>query len=549
MKTEKYYFLLKFSGLFLLLILSSCKSFHPLIKYNYFDGNTLYNKEIDMSIDFFGDIKFNTLEKNEIKNKIEGIKDIDQRNLLVFGSTNVSPKYDVFLFFKNSKKKPKDTTEYIKLLIKDTIQNVVLYKKSRGNKNAFVLLKGINNNNIKSILIDGLSLSEKISFNSDLKKLTFSKVFETYKEHTNYLFVREKLKNAPIVKSKENEWIQFQYLITINSFMSNNIEYDSLINKFAFDKKTYLSTVLDTLFHSSEIDKANDVIEKITSLSKKTRVVMLNENHWCPENRLLAIKLLNPLKNSGYTHLALEALYKDQDSLLNNVEPYPKINTGYYTREPFFGHLIREAKDLGFTIIGYEDFNNSIDREVAQAKNLKKILDNNSNNKVFVYAGFDHIYEEETSKGSRRMASFFKELTNINPLTIDQVNIVSNIRDELIMMPSYLFKHNDRLWKPVDYFVINNLSKNFKEIYPHKEFKEIRLMDDFLILNKNKDLLISVYYEEEYSKYKNRSVPIISIIRKTSAENTVDLILPEGNLVIRICTTDNTSFKTFSLSV
>ncbi len=493
----------------LLCVLNSCKPFNPLIKYNYFNGNTLYNDSIKISLAFYGDIKLKSLNEKKIRNSIKGIKEISQKDFLVYGSTTVEPMYNVFLFYRNSKNKKKDidATESIKLILKDSIKKKVLFQINKNNKQAFIFLEAIDGD-FNSILTDGRALAEAVSFNINFKKLTFSKVFETYKDNANYLFVREKLKSAPIPISKKNNWMQFQYLATINSFMVNNVEHDSLIDEFTKRKKKYLSPLLDTLFLTSKALKNNFVIEKIADLSKNTRVVMLNENHWCPKNRIFATKLLKPLKDAGYTHLALEALYEKQDSLLNKPKSFLTMNSGYYTREPFFGNLIRKAKDLGFKIIGYENFNQVISREQGEAENIKKILDNNPSDKVFVYAGFDHIYEESNSKGVRRMASFFKEKSGINPLTIDQVNIVSDTKDELTMAPYNTLIDIDKLWRPVDYFVVNNMKDDLKEIYTSDELFEIKLIDDFLLLNKNKDLLISIYKEEEFLKYKLRSVPI-----------------------------------------
>lgn len=57
---------------------------------------------------------------------------------------------------------------------------------------------------------------------------------------------------------------------------------------------------------------------------------------------------------------------------------------------------MREAKRLGYIIVGYDDFEGN--REESQARNIKKILDKDATAKIFVYAGFDHILEYNPTK-------------------------------------------------------------------------------------------------------------------------------------------------------
>ncbi|APS40262.1 hypothetical protein [Salegentibacter sp. T436] len=201
------------------------------------------------------------------------------------------------------------------------------------------------------------------------------------------------------------------------------------------------------------------VEDEISELARDTRMVMLNENHWYPNHRLFAIELLKKLKKNDYTHLALEALFPNQDQKINE-RGYPTFSSGYYIREPNFGQLIRKAKELGFVIIGYENQNREINRELGQAQNLQKILEEHPNQKIFVYAGLDHILEKETKSG-KRMAAYFKELTGINPLTINQADMVGTTHNELNLIPQNVVKSFKKLDKAVDFFVINNLKSSF----------------------------------------------------------------------------------------
>lgn len=524
----------KYYILFLLIIFTSCGTYHPQNKFNYYNGSTFYNDSLNISVNFFGDTKIYNPKKKQkdyIKSIVKDIKNIKISDLMVYGVTNSPPQYDILLFYKKSKKNKNDTTETIDILLKDTINNRVLFKKKKQKKEAYFLLKTINNKSYKSILRDGLSISKEFRFNiSKNQKLTFSKVFETYKNNPNYLFVREKIKNTPILKSKKNDWMQFQYLATVNSFMSNNIEYDSLINNFQSSREKYLQRTVDSIISKRNAIINDAVFDSISEASSRTNVVMLNEMHWKPNHRVVASKLLKALNNKGYKYLAIEAVYKNRDSLLN-FRGYPIKNDGYYTREPYFGLFIREALDLGFKIVSYDNFETN-NREETQAKNIKKIIEKDSTAKIFVYAGIAHINEKETVKG-KRMAAYFKELTNIDPLTINQVDIVSDIKNDLLLIKSDNFKSKKKIDTSVDYFIINNTTPILDSIFDNKELTNISLKKNILNEYINEELLISVYYQEEYEKYKSSSIPILNRIIRIK-NNNITIRVPVSKLTIKI---------------
>ena len=521
----------------LVILTNSCQAYHPLHEHNYFNGSTFYNDSLNLRIQYAGDVEFkplNELEKKKIKSKIKGIEDIRSKDLLVYG-TAMAPRYNILFFLKNNKRQ--EEKQKVKLILKDSINNRVLYKKNDGQKTAYFLLESATPDlGLRTLLIDGLRFAESISYNTNFKEeLTYSQIFKRYQDNYNYLMVREKLKNAPIPKTNQSEWMQFQYLATINSFMSNNVEHKKLINEFEDTRKEYLEPILDTLLTNPGVVENNSVITKISRLSRKTPVVMLNENHWYPKHRKFAIKLLKPLKDQGFTHLALEALYENEDSVINAGRPYPIFPSGYYTREPYFGYLVRKAKELGYTIVGYENYNDDINRELGQAQNLKDILGKDPQTKIFVYAGLAHIIEEETDRG-KRMAAHFKEITNIDPLTINQVDVVSDIKDSLVMMPYDYMKFDEKFHDPVDFFVINNLELDYEDIYSQNQLKEIQIQTDIFSNYRDEKLLVSVYNEEEYSRHKSGSVPIINAIKEPKGENAIGLRLPRGSFVVKIST-------------
>ncbi|WP_170062799.1 hypothetical protein [Polaribacter filamentus] len=85
---------------------------------------------------------------------------------------------------------------------------------------------------------DGKTIINSIKFNSSLEnELNYSKIFNNYKNEDNFLYVKNKFNNAPIKKSRKNDWMKFQYLTTILSKDPTYYKYINLIQKLEFNKK------------------------------------------------------------------------------------------------------------------------------------------------------------------------------------------------------------------------------------------------------------------------------------------------------------------------
>ncbi|GGW86071.1 hypothetical protein GCM10008086_12970 [Salegentibacter mishustinae] len=499
---------------------------------------------------YFGDIQLKSLSdlpSREIKRKIKDVEDVKAKDLLAYGTTNVNPEYEVFLFIKENIRKVnagKGT-----LISKDTISRSVLFKKENPDQTAYLYIKAKNNNNsLNSLVNDGESIINSHSTGKEGKeKLTYNKVFNAVKNSPNYLKVRKELNTAPVEESDANEWMQFQYLATINSLFSNNDTYKGQIENFEKNRREQLKPILDTLLQNSEIIINKEVTDEISELAKTKRVVMLNENHWYPKHRLFAILLLKKLKKSGYTHLALEALFPNQDQKINE-RGYPTFSSGYYIREPNFGKLIRKAKELGFVIIGYENENQEINRELGQAQNLQKILEEHPNYKIFVYAGLDHILEEETKSG-KRMAVYFKELTGIDPLTINQADMVGNTQNELNLIPQNLVNSFEKLDKAVDFFVINNLKFSSQDsIVGENNTQKLTIKSHRFEELNAEEVLIKIYKESEYDIYKSGSIPVRATLKKPS-DKSISFKLPPGNYTIHFSSLENDNIIIFNKTI
>src|SRR5581483_8118602 len=111
--------------------------------------------------------------------------------------------------------------------------------------------------------------------------------------------------------------------------------------------------------------------------------------------------------------------------------------------EPLVGELVRLALRLGYHVVAYEAENRSAahdpltaanERETAQARNLKeRILAKDPHAKIIVHAGYNHIAKRPWGFGPKdkrgelqNMASAFKTLTGIDPLSVDQTTMMEH---------------------------------------------------------------------------------------------------------------------------
>jgi len=158
----------------------------------------------------------------------------------------------------------------------------------------------------------------------------------------------------------------------------------------------------------------------ILGQAEQKQIIIINEAHHQPLHRVFTISLLEGLYERGYRFLGLEAL-AHADTVLNE-RGYPVLSSGYYTQEPQFGNLVREALELGYTVFPYETQirANGKEREIQQARNIEQVVKANPDGKFFIHCGFDHINESEVPGWEKAMAGRVQEYTGINPCTINQ---------------------------------------------------------------------------------------------------------------------------------
>ena len=123
--------------------------------------------------------------------------------------------------------------------------------------------------------------------------------------------------------------------------------------------------------------------------------------------RYLAMEMLNPMPDHELTKLT----YK----------------TGHFATEPVAGEMIRQALELGYKLVAYQDpqANNHTpsERDSIQALNIAKILKRIRKQKYLYTVGYGNIAENSISPDFIPMGMAFKRITGIDPLTIDQTDM------------------------------------------------------------------------------------------------------------------------------
>jgi len=208
--------------------------------------------------------------------------------------------------------------------------------------------------------------------------------------------------------------------------------------------------------------KPTDAIQHILKEAENYQVTIINEAHQMPPHRVFTTSLLEGMYERGYRYLGMETLMSNikADSTLN-AQKYPTFKSGFYSKEPQFGNLIRTALKMGFQLFSYESagHGNPKDREIGQARNIEAFLKNKSEGKVLIHCGFAHAAEGVYGgRWEKTMAGRLTEFTEIDPLTIDQTNF-SEKSDK--KYEAGFFKNLD-LEKPTVF--VDDAGKSFKTV-------------------------------------------------------------------------------------
>lgn len=305
-------------------------------------------------------------------------------------------------------------------------------------------------------------------------------------------------------------------------------------------------TKQDSLYFNSF--KKVDAKEYIINRSKNEKIIIINEAHHNSRHRVFTTSLLQGLYDNGYRFFGLEAL-SVSDSLINKRK-FPIIESGYYTKEPQMANLIQDAIKIGFKLFEYEvsDDSNGKEREIIQAKNIAKLINENPNSKFLIHCGYDHVIEgtPQNKSWGKAMAGRLKEYTNLDPFTIDQV-AYSEKGDIKFINPYIKIVNSD---KPI--IMVNESGKLFNgsETNDQTDCKIIHPLTEYVNERPNWLFLNGVRKEYSIPKSKIPEYPILALAYRKNEfeqngipadlieifnnESKINLILEKGTYKIII---------------
>ena len=146
------------------------------------------------------------------------------------------------------------------------------------------------------------------------------------------------------------------------------------------------------------------------------------------------------------------------------------------------------------------------------------------------------------------MAQYFKEITGINPVTIDQVELVGNEENEVLFLTSDLVPKNKNINSDVDYFLINNLKPSLDMVFDKSELSNYNVDLSDLKNIQQQEIYVSVFMSSEYEKYKSRAIPIFNRIMKVGTKQ-ISLLLPVGNFEVKIWDVNNNLISSSEIEV
>jgi hypothetical protein len=351
--------------------------------------------------------------------------------------------------------------------------------------------------------------------------------------------------------------------------------------------------IRDTAMGVSRPDSCNTLIVKylkvenaVNFISKNLlnrRLVMLNEAHHLPLCRLFAIHLLDSLKKNGFNYLALETLTRNNKI---NKNGFPTLGDGFYSQEPMFAELIRQAVLKGFQIIDYEDSGDTTGcipppdahrfycnnlREEQAAERIAAVFKKDPKAKVFIYVGHDHNYKDYyVAQRQRRdgqkwkfLAIQLKEKLGFDPLSINQSDMVERSIKEyenplyrcvrLQFSPEesiVLTKQDGKSWLKPDFETMLDAyifhPRTSKEI-PYHWLEKVGFKKYNLNVNDIKEgYLAQVFYKSELDKVGKKAIPALNLPMR-GAPNLELWLRPNTAYIVRFFSKDSRLLKEMSL--
>jgi len=215
-----------------------------------------------------------------------------------------------------------------------------------------------------------------------------------------------------------------QYLSWFQTWIG---DYDGAVRSFSIAQPAQSDDAPSPLSGGYRTRPADEVI---LGLAKDRKAIFFNEAHGAPVTRTLTVELLTRLRAQGYNTFAAETLYIGDRDLQHRG--YAIAKTGFYTSEPIYGEMVREAIRLGYKVVAYDAENAGVGdpREKEGAEALANLFKRDANTRLVVNAGFAHIQKGGVYLRGSSMATFFRKLSGIEPVAIEQTMMIEHARED-----------------------------------------------------------------------------------------------------------------------
>ncbi|MFA7361329.1 MAG: hypothetical protein WC139_09860 [Candidatus Kapaibacterium sp.] len=337
------------------------------------------------------------------------------------------------------------------------------------------------------------------------------------------LNVNDSLKNT-------NRSFYFQMSCTQYSFVGAFKQ-----NELLFSRELNLTNKYDDELKSMDSYDTLNIYSYLNVLPDSVKYVFFNEDHLRPQTRVTILNSLEILYKKGFRYLFCEAV-NGKDSLLN-TRKYPVIESGWYTSEPAYGNLLREAFRLGFAVLSYEDTNKAVlqnngkvylasDRETEQANNILNFISKHKDAKILVLAGHSHINE---NKKQGWMASVFKLKSGLNPLTIEQTDMAEYTAGSYSNNLFKLFRSKYQNKLPV--MLVNNEGKPYSLKANSYDITLFPSKTDYL--NERPNWLINLNGNKEYQiDMKFWDINDTCLIQAINTNEDIERSIPSDQILI-----------------
>lgn len=251
------------------------------------------------------------------------------------------------------------------------------------------------------------------------------------REHGNLLTELEALRSLDAESEASSDMVRGVLALMLSELSATIGNHADAILYSGRGDPPYEGAVDSSLAQSLGSSMPTPAIDAIRKVASSRQAIMINEAHHDPRHRAFTMQLLEAMYEEGFRYFAAETLYEADTALAERG--YPTAASGAYTVEPVYGSLVRTAIRLGYSVIAYESVNDRTgdERESGQAANLQsRILTADPQAKVIVHAGYGHISKARL-EAVVPMAVRFRELTGIEPFSIDQTVMTERARPDL----------------------------------------------------------------------------------------------------------------------